>query len=49
MTAHLEGGARDQVWAVLSGLKELELRGSRSCWDNLIRHGTLLLQDGFID
>ena len=47
MIAHLEGGAHDQVWVFLSGLEELELRGSRSCSDMPIRHETLLLQYAF--
>ncbi len=35
MIVHLGGGARDQVWVVLSGLEELVLRESRSCWGQL--------------
>lgn len=45
MIGHLEGGAHDQVWIVLSGLKELELRGSRSFWGEPKRHEALLLQE----
>ena len=45
MIAHLEGGVHDEVWVVLSGLEELELQESRSCWGKPIRHEALLLQD----
>ena len=31
MTAHFGGGVNDQVLVVPLGLKELDMRGSRSC------------------
>lgn len=43
MIVDLEGEAHDQVWVVLSGLEEHELRGSRSCWIKPTRHEALLL------